>query len=232
MNHPWTGRPLNLPMANDLPKLYWIAGGSCGGKTTLARRLSERHGFSIYDADGQRQKHYESAEPDLHPALTRQMNWQKFFTSPPGETLHYREALCAERMEMILADLSHESAESTELSGKPILVDGVYPLPELLREVTPEAPAVFLFADPPFLEKTYFGRESTLWMEEIFGECTDPESAKQGWLKAWNAVDQDRRKRAERAGYPSLIAGIETDWNDQLEKIEKVLLLPSVKETY
>ena len=153
MNHPWTGRPLNLPGTENLPELYWIAGGSCGGKTTLARRLSERYGFTIYDADGQRQKHYESAEHDSHPALTQQMNWQKFFTSPPEETLHYWEALCAERMEMILDDLSNMK-DPNHSTGKPILVDGVYPLPELLREVTPEAPGVFLFADPPFLSKT------------------------------------------------------------------------------
>ena len=35
--------------------IYWIGGSSCGGKSTLARRLADEHGMALYSCD----EHYE-----------------------------------------------------------------------------------------------------------------------------------------------------------------------------
>lgn len=38
-------------IAHKLQNVYWILGGSCGGKSTAARLLAEKYGFYHYSGD-------------------------------------------------------------------------------------------------------------------------------------------------------------------------------------
>ncbi len=214
--HPVTKREIIFPDV-PLPDIRWIAGGSCGGKTVSSRHIAERVGCLVYDCDAERQRHFEQADKILHPALSRKIIWPDFFSSSIAEIFDFWEALCFERMEMILDDLSR-----LEVIG-PVLVDGVYATPEIIQTVTPDARAVFLFAEEDFLYSYYYGRESTLWMEEVFATCADPEKTKKEWMEKWLPIDADRRKRAEIHGYPYLFAGFSTNWRIYEEKIMRVL---------
>ncbi len=217
-HHPLTGRRFILP-ERDLPDIRWIAGGSCGGKTVISRQISKEMGISLYDCDKERQHHFDRASSNLHPALRRNIVWSDFFASTREETLLFWEALCFERMEMILKDLS-EFPESG-----PILVDGVYATPEIIQTVNPNARAVFLFADETFLRPCYYGRESTLWMEKAFASCDDPIKMKEEWILKWLEIDADRRKRAVKCGFPCFEADSETDWLLHKRNIRSALYL-------
>jgi len=122
-------------------------------------------------------------------------------------------------MEMILADLSRYD------SGRTLIVEGVYPLPEIITAVTPEAGAVFLFAEEDFLRSCYYGRESTLWMEEVFLSCGDPVQAKNSWIDKCLYIDRNHEKRAVSAGYPVLKADAATDWEAYMQRIRAILEL-------
>ena len=38
-------------LREKLKHLYWIGGGSCAGKSTIARRLAAQHGLRVYATD-------------------------------------------------------------------------------------------------------------------------------------------------------------------------------------
>ena len=204
---------------SGLPDIRWIAGGSCGGKTISSLHISQKTGLTVYNEDAHRQNHFKRADPVLHPALSREIIWPDFFSSKVPEIFSFWEALCFERMEMILEDLSRIK------NREPLLAEGVYPPPEILTLVTPKAPAVFLFADDAFLHSCYYGRESTLWMEGPFSTCRNPERVKEEWMAKWQTIDADRQKRASDLGYTCLEANTDTQWNTYEDAIMKELLL-------
>ena len=216
--HPVSKRKMFLP-GNTFPDIYWITGGSCGGKTVCSNNISKKLGVRVYSADEKRQLHYEKAIPDLYPTLSRKIDWPSFFNSDIQELSFFWESLCFERMEMIFQDLSE-----LNISEK-VIVEGVYASPEIIRAVTPNAPVVFLFADRGFLKSCYYGRESTLWMEGPFSACEDPEKMKQQWISKWIYIDDDRRQRAVSYGMPCLEANESTDWLMYEAEIERLLLL-------
>jgi len=218
LRHPLTDRDFILPR-RLLPDIRWIAGGSCGGKTISSRHISKKTGIPVYDCDKNRQRHFKQAIPSLHPALNRTIMWPDFFASTAEDISLFWEALCFERMEMILEDLSLRQHEG------PVIVEGVYAFPEIMRLATPDAPAVFLFADEGFLRSCYYGRESTLWMEEAFSRCEDPGDMKEAWMKKWLPIDSDLRKRAAAYGYTVLEAASTTDWLLYEQSIQSALTL-------
>ncbi len=223
LRHPGTEREFTFP-DKPLPDIRWIAGGSCGGKTVSSNHIAEQTDLLVYNGDLHRQEHFEKADPDLYPALSRKIVWPDFFASSTGEIFEFWEALCFERMEMILDDLS-----MLETRG-PVLAEGVYPTPEILKTVTPHAPAVFLFADEEFLDTCYYGRESTLWMEGPFSTCKDPEKTKKEWMAKWLTIDRDRQNRASECGYTCLKATSSTNWEAYEEKIMQLLHIKGFSE--
>lgn len=204
---------------HPLPDIRWISGGSCGGKTICSKNISGRLGIKVYHADNQRLIHHEKADVKLFPTLSRKIKWPVFFNSEVFEILNFWECLCFERMEMILEDLAEIN------STTPVIVEGVYAYPELIKAVTPNAPSVFLFAERDFLKSCYYGRESTLWMEEPIATCDDPEKVKVEWMEKWIPIDDDRKKRATSLGFPCLEASSKTDWRIYEAEIERLLML-------
>ncbi len=204
---------------HPLPDIRWISGGSCGGKTICSKNISRRLGIKVYHADDNRLTHHEKADVELFPTLSRKIKWPDFFNSEVIEILNFWECLCFERMEMILEDLAEIN------STAPVIVEGVYAYPELLKAITPNAPSVFLFAERDFLRSCYYGRESTLWMEAPIATCDDPEKVKLEWMEKWIPIDDDRKKRATSLGFPCLEASSKTDWRVYEAEIERLLML-------
>lgn len=139
------------------------------------------------------------------------------FNSPESEIQNFWKALCFERTEMILQDLSQP-----EYSGT-VIAEGVYPDPGTIKAVTPKAPAVFLYAEEEFLRSCYYGRESTLWMEDIFSDCENPRETKMMWIDKWIAIDSSSKGDAADMGYPVMHAGAGTDWNIYEKRIAEAL---------
>ena len=216
--HPVSKRKMILP-DDSLPDIRWITGGSCGGKTVSSNNISKKLGVRVYSADERRQLHYDKATPGLYPALSRKIDWLSFFNSDILEISVFWESLCFERMEMIFQDLSEMDA------FEKVIIEGVYPSPEIIRAVTPAAPAVFLFAGRDFLKSCYYGRESTKWMEGPFSTCENPERVKQEWMCKLISIDEDRKQRAVSYGMPCLEARKSTDWLAYEAEIERLLLL-------
>lgn len=91
---------------NKLRNVYFIWGR---GKTTIANKLYEKHGFYIYSTDESRSRHYELATPENQPTMCRDYEQEygvKSFWEIPAEVIVEREKgwLC-EMTPMIIADL-------------------------------------------------------------------------------------------------------------------------------
>jgi dephospho-CoA kinase len=61
-------------VTKKLKNIFFVIGGSCSGKTTLAKYLNEKYGMYHYDTDYMVKTFYETASIDYQPTLCRKMN--------------------------------------------------------------------------------------------------------------------------------------------------------------
>ncbi len=137
-----------------LRNVYFLCGTACGGKTTMARALAQKYGFTCYNDDTNYDEHAKSiADPYYQPATTRTFdNWADYFMRP---YLEYHQALqdgLAEQCPMILIDLIKLSAD------KPVVVDMHMP-PSVAMSIAEPNRIAYLIASPQLVLEDYYDRD-------------------------------------------------------------------------
>ncbi|WP_238008640.1 hypothetical protein KZZ52_47470 [Dactylosporangium sp. AC04546] len=170
--------------------VYWIGGGSGGGKSTVARALAPRSGLRVYATDDVMPDHARRCPPADCPCLARfaamSMDERWLLRTPRTmfETFHWYRG---EGFHLVEADLRGV--------GQPVVAEGFRLLPSLVRPLLTEPHrAVWLLPTPEF-RRAAFEHRGSLW--QIAGRTSDPERA------LANLLERDRmftdRLRAETA---------------------------------
>lgn len=93
-------------IAQKLRNVYWILGGSCGGKTTATNQLVQKYGFHHYNGDEMMRTHCQIAVPESQPAITRKFDApEDKFLLPPAKYHIWQSMIYDEMTDMIIADL-------------------------------------------------------------------------------------------------------------------------------
>ena len=104
----------------------WLGGASGSGKTTIAKRITRRHGLRWYNADAHTWEHRDRALADGHPGAVRweAMTPHERWVSTPAEMLEL--SIDRERWPMIAEDVA-------DLPRAPlVLAEGTTVLPALV----------------------------------------------------------------------------------------------------
>ncbi|MFF8974293.1 hypothetical protein [Streptomyces sp. NPDC014995] len=165
-----------------LRHVYWIGGGSGAGKSTIARRLADRHGWRLYATDDVMRDHAARATaeeaPFLHQFLAMDMDERWVNRSPHVmlETFHWFRG---EGFGLIVEDLLSLPQEPC------VIVEGFRLLPHLVRPLlaAPEH-AVWLLPTPGFRQAAV--RSRAVHGEGFVRRTSDPARA------ARNLAERDR----------------------------------------
>ncbi|MFS0693266.1 hypothetical protein [Streptomyces nitrosporeus] len=156
-----------------LRHVYWIGGGSGGGKSAVARALSDRHGWRLYATDDVMGDHARRLSPDkaprLHAFLAMSMDERWVDRSPEAmlETFHWFHG---EGFGLIVEDLLRLPRET------PVVAEGFRLLPRLVAPLLAEPrQAVWLLPAPGFRRAALLHREAP--GEGFTGRTGDPERA-------------------------------------------------------
>ncbi|MEU4467677.1 hypothetical protein AB0G20_29060 [Streptomyces sp. NPDC024017] len=136
--------------------VYWIGGGSGAGKSTIARRLADRHGWRLYATDDVMADHARrtsAAEaPFLHEFMAMDMDERWVDRSPETmlETFHWFRG---EAFGLIVEDLARIPPKT------PVVVEGFRLLPHLVMPLLTEpGRAVWLLPTPEFRQVAFRSR--------------------------------------------------------------------------
>jgi 2-phosphoglycerate kinase len=180
-------------------KLFFIGGGSGAGKSTVARRLAERHGFRLYATDDVMTDHATRTTPADAPLLHRFMAMdmdERWATRSPSDmlaTFHWYEG---EGFELILEDLRRLP------DGPPVIVEGFRLLPSLVQPLlSVHNHGVWLLPTPQFRRAALESRGS-LW--HIAARTSDPERALQNLLERDRLFTDRLREETSRLGLPRI----------------------------
>lgn len=182
-----------------LRHVYWIGGGSGGGKSTIARRVAARHGLRLYATDDAMAEHARRSSPEDSPWLHRFMamdmdeRWVGRAPSTMLETFHWFRG---EGFDLIVEDL-------LRLPREPVVVEGFRLLPRLVAPLL-SAPtrAVWLLPTPGFREAVFAGRGGAA--SGFLARTTDPERALHNLLARDAMFTEVLREETTRLGLPAI----------------------------
>jgi adenylate kinase family enzyme len=166
-------------LREQLRHVYWIGGGSCAGKSTVARRLADQHRLHLYATDDVMPEHSRRSRPEdcplLHQFMAMNMDDRWVNRSPATmlDTFHWFQG---EGFGMIIEDLLRIPDDL------PVIVEGFRLLPHLVKPVL-SAPhhAVWLLPSPEFRLATIERRGGSA--SGFLAKTSNPERALQNLLE-------------------------------------------------
>jgi hypothetical protein len=204
------------PLSSRLRHVYWIGGGSGAGKSTIARRLADRHGLAVYATDDAMSDHAARC-PDIEVPLLRafqRMDMDERWVRRRPETMldrfHWFEG---EGFDRIVEDL-------LDLPPAPgIIVEGFRLLPHLVKPLLPTpSHGVWLIPTPEFRLAAFESR-GTLWT--IPRKTSDPERALRNLLARDRLFTERVRSDVESAGLPFITLDRSIAESDLVDRVAK-----------
>lgn len=190
--------PAANALRTRLRHVLWLGGGSGAGKSTVARRLAERHGLGVYATDDVMSAHAARSDPAECPrlaaftAMDMDDRWLNRTPATMLETFHWFRG---EGFRLIVEDLLDRPAE-------PVIVEGFRPLPRLVAPLlTVREQAVWLLPTPAFRRAAFDSRDGT-WA--IAGKTSDPERALDNLLERDRMFTEQLRGETRGLGLPAI----------------------------
>ncbi|HEX7332788.1 MAG TPA: hypothetical protein VF290_14890 [Pyrinomonadaceae bacterium] len=185
----------------ELEHVYWIGGGSAGGKSTIARRIAAEQGMRVYSTDDVMADHARRSTPDdcplLHKFMAMDMDERWVNRSPQTmlETFHWFRG---EGFNLIIEDLLQLTRES---GG--VIVEGFRLLPHLVKPlVSTTSRAVWLLPTPDFRRAVFESRGGSAW--GFLARTSDPERALSNLLERDQMFTDILRAETVRLGLPAI----------------------------
>lgn len=210
-------------MANDATRLdhvYWLGGGSGGGKSTIARRIADEFGMALYDTDTSMAAHAEEASVADAPLIDRfkRMSMdERWLLRSPEEMLASFHWFNGEAFDLILRDLRAYPP------GTRVMVEGLRLLPHLVApQLASPSQALWLLPTQDFRAAAFEAR-GTMW--DIANRTSRPPEALQ------NLLDRDhlftRRLEAEvrQLDLPLLIVDGQRSLDDTTRLVTEMMQL-------
>lgn len=192
--------PYPSDLCDRLRNVYWIGGGSCAGKSTIARRLAERCGLFLYATDDTMAEHARRSTaadcPLLHRFLAMDMD-ERWVRRSPETMLSTFPWFHGEAFTLIIEDLLRIPAD------RPVVVEGFRVLPPLVAPMLADLRhAVWLLPTPAFRQSTIERRGGA--QSGFLARTSDPERALQNLLVRDEMFTVRLAGEAERLGLCSI----------------------------
>ena len=201
--------------------VYWIGGGSCAGKSTIARRIAAQHGLRVYASDVAMSDHARRSSPDdcpsLHEFMAMDMD-QRWLNRDPKTMLETFHWFRGEGFNSIIEDVLSLPRE------RGVIVEGFRLLPNLVKPLlSGPSRAVWLLPTPDFREAVIESRGGSAW--SFLAKTSDPERALRNLLERDRMFTDLLRKETSRLGLHAIEVDTTTTEDDLVERVTKLFSL-------
>lgn len=191
-----------------LAHVYWLGGGSGAGKSTIARKLAQRHGLTLYSTDDVMAEHAQRCTGQDCPLLDafKKMDMdERWAMQSPEVMLETFPWFKGEGFHLIVEDLLALPED------EPVIVEGFRLLPGCVRPLlaAPET-ALWLIPTPQFRAAAFQSR-GTLWT--IANKTSHPEHALQSLLERDAMFTRRLQEDAAAAGLSAI--QVDTDMTEE-----------------
>jgi hypothetical protein len=206
------------PPGLTLGNVLWIGGSTCSGKSTIADRIAEERGLTVYHVDEHEQDHAERARAAGLPVYESWLGMtltERWAFSSLDQLVADTLTLSEERMPLILEDIGEG----------PVVVEGFQIYPWLVGPLL-ESPrqAVWLVCTPDFRRATHFGRPHAWSMPS---KTDDPERAQAIRLERDDRIGEEIVRRAHELRLKAIEVDGSRGIDDIAAEVEVHLELPA-----
>ena len=198
-----------------LQHVYWIGGGSCAGKSTIARRIAAQQGLRVYSTDDVMADHARRSSPNDCPLLYTFMamdmdeRWVNRTPKTMLETFHWFRG---EGFELIVEDLLRLPRET------PVIVEGFRLLPHLVKPLlSVTSRAVWLLPTSEFREAVVANRGGSAW--SFLARTSDRERALRNLLERDRMFTDIVRDETARLNLPAIEVDTSTTEDDLTRQV-------------
>lgn len=199
-------------LTEQLRNIYWIGGGSCAGKSTIARRIATQHSLHLYKTDDVMSDHASRSTPEDCPFLekfkTMDMDERWVNRSPVTmlETFHWFRGEC---FRLIIEDLIRFPKEPG------VIVEGLRLLPHLVKPLlNVPSHAVWLLPTPDFRKAV---SDTRTW--EFLGKTSNPERALRNLLERDRMFTDRLYEETKRLDLPAIEVDTTMTEDDLAERL-------------
>lgn len=170
----------NNILKKELENVYIIGGNACAGKTTMAKMLAEKYGFTLYQMDMHYDEHRSVADEKNQPNMCYPTDdIYAFFNRPVKEYADSLRRAVKEESQMVLIDLIKLPKD------KPIVADVLFTSDDI-EGIIPKERAVFISSNKELVINDYFNRPE----KRDFYECVKSfPNADKSFENVFNTVD-------------------------------------------
>jgi 2-phosphoglycerate kinase len=201
-----------------LQHVYWIGGGSGGGKSTIARRIAAQHSLRAYATDDAMADHARRSSPEASPLLHRFMAMdmnERWVNRPPTtmvETFHWFRG---EGFAMIIEDLLRLPRDAG------VIVEGFRLLPRLVKPLlSGPARAVWLLPTPDVRQAVFERRGGSA--SGFLARTADPDRALRNLLERDRIFTDILRDETARLDLPAIEVDTTMTEDDIAKRVTEV----------
>ena len=200
-----------------LTNAYFIIGTSYAGKSTMVKRLAEKH-HGIACEENYHDAMQDTLDPKEFPCLTYTrdlQDWHDFIRRTPEE---YKAWIDGARKECEIVEL--RMLPEICGRGKPVFVDTNICV-ETLREITPENHVLVMLSDPQISVRRFFERPDPekQFLYRLLMEEPDPEAAMANYRRGLELI-------CSQESYDELLhSGFHIIFRDENRSVEETMAL-------
>ncbi|WP_160679859.1 hypothetical protein [Clostridium sp. C8-1-8] len=198
-----------------LENVYIIGGNACSGKSTMAKLIAEKYGFTLYQMDEHYEEHRKMANETDQPNMCYPRDdIYAFFNRPVLEYASSLQGAIKEEVPMVLLDLIELQKD------KPVIADVLF-TPMDIEGVIPRDRAVFLTSNRELVESDYFNRPEKRDFYDCVMSFPNPEASFENVFNVVDLINQREKAIIEASGYYSIERKIDSKVLDVVRCIEK-----------
>jgi hypothetical protein len=204
-------------LREKLQHVYWIGGGSCAGKSTIARRIAAQR-LRLYATDDVMADHARRSTLDDSPLLHRFMDmdmderWVNRSPKTMLETFHWFQGEGFNRIIEDLLCLPREPA---------IIVEGFRLLPRLVAPLLSSLNhAIWLLPTPAFRQAVIESRGGTDW--GFLANTSNPERALRNLLERDRMFTDVLREETARLGLHAIDVDATMTEDDLVKRVSQI----------
>ncbi|MBT3272261.1 MAG: hypothetical protein HN368_03830 [Spirochaetales bacterium] len=196
----------------QFPHVYWITGGSCSGKSSLADELAEHHGLQVMHTDRIASKLFERADEHRHPVAHTVwpvfkkgfLSWMRLQPSRLYEGIY-------EIFELLLEDI-------LAMGTDPVVVEGMVISPMAAVEVSSMDRIVCLTGTDDFLR---LQEPNHPFVKRSYSEWDDPETALNTLIEGHIQITHMYDTVSGELGIRHIVTDQTTGFEENLRQVEK-----------
>lgn len=198
-----------------LKNVYFITGTPCGGKTTISRALSKKHGFAVYDIDEKFPTHQKISNPAFQPAMNKAFkDADEFFGRTVEEYKKWLLDNTREQLDFVLLDLIC-------LSQNQIVLCDCHLKLEEAEQFTEASRIVFLIKEPSSLVDDYCNRPDHQGFSDFINSTSDTKKAKAICNATLKSLNEKHYKDIKDSGYYWIERTENSTVEETVYKVEK-----------